>query len=583
MNLLKLFLTFLFSIPLFSKADFISKIPAWSKNAIWYQIYPESFRNGNKDNDPTLNIKHWSITPWGRNFYKADKWKTKNLSFFKSIYLRRYGGDLQGIFNKLDYLQELGITALYLTPIFHSPSQHKYDSTSLHHIDPHFGPDPKGDLKLIANSNENENPKTWIWTKADLYFLELIKEVHKRGIKIIIDGVFNHSGREFFAFKDIIKKGKESKYINWYHVINWDSNLDDGFLYKGWYGHLTLPEFKEDANGFHPKYFQYIKDITKRWMAPFHNTKNGIDGWRIDSARDINKKTWQDWRKFVKKINRDAFIFAESWHINSEYIKGNYFDALTNYPLGRLFKNFVIDINNKITPSQFDKKVKKLLGSYPPQSTLSMINLVSSHDTARLRTQIINPDLTVNEYKMSVSNGLDLTKGSDFHKKIHKLIALLQMTFIGSPLLYNGDESGMTSANNPHCKKPMVWPDINFENETTPKSFFIKTNGQKITYEHDLFEYYKKLIGIRKSSKALSLGSFNSFYIDDKNGVYGYLRQYEDEKVYVFINSSVTNLKIKLLENGVYKNLFNQKLINVSSKYKSNLDGKSALILKKVK
>ena len=188
-------------------------VPTWAKEAIWYQIFPERFRNGDPGNDPTLSSlkgadpqempKAWEISPWGSDWYKLQPWELQNgePEMWKHLLRRRYGGDLQGIIDKLDYLQNLGVTALYLNPVFESPSLHKYDGATYHHIDPHFGPDPEGDRARMATEDPLD-PTTWVWTQADELALELIRQCHARGIRIIFDGVFNHMGLSSFAFQD---------------------------------------------------------------------------------------------------------------------------------------------------------------------------------------------------------------------------------------------------------------------------------------------------------------------------------------------------------------------------------------------
>jgi hypothetical protein len=177
---------------------------AWQTEAVWYQIFPERFRNGDPSNDPirdSLGGKEWApeswrVRAWTSDWYARDAWEqARGDNFFWTVSERRYGGDIQGIIDKLDYLRDLGINAIYLNPVFWSGSHHKYDTYSFHHVDPYFGPDPKGDLALIAS--ETEDPATWKWTAADKLFLEMVAKAHERGMRVIIDGVFNHAGLGF--------------------------------------------------------------------------------------------------------------------------------------------------------------------------------------------------------------------------------------------------------------------------------------------------------------------------------------------------------------------------------------------------
>ncbi len=208
-------------VKLNSEGEFV---PGWAKQAIWYQIFPEHFRDGDPSNNPTVKDilgsdpqqppAHWQVHPWGSDWYELQAYEMANgkTELWKHLLRRRYGGDLQGMIDKLDYTRELGINAIYLNPVFDSPSLHKYDSASYHHIDPDFGSDPAGDRKLIA-TEQAWNPKTWIWTKADELALELVKQAHKQGIRIIFDGVFNHMGINSFAFQDVKKTSNNRRIV----------------------------------------------------------------------------------------------------------------------------------------------------------------------------------------------------------------------------------------------------------------------------------------------------------------------------------------------------------------------------------
>ena len=198
---------------------------AWQDSAVWYQIFPERFRNGDPSNDQvreSLGSKDWlphswQTRAWTSDWYARDAWEqAKADDFFWTAGDRRYGGDIQGVIDQLDYLRDLGINAIYLNPVFWSGSHHKYDAFSFHHVDPWFGPDPGGDLALMAG--ETEDPATWQWTAADHLFLAMIEKAHARGIRVVIDGVFNHAGLGFFAFEDVRKNGAASRFRDWFHV-----------------------------------------------------------------------------------------------------------------------------------------------------------------------------------------------------------------------------------------------------------------------------------------------------------------------------------------------------------------------------
>ncbi|MEM8864876.1 MAG: alpha-amylase family glycosyl hydrolase, partial [Planctomycetota bacterium] len=319
--------------------------PEWAASAIFYQIFPERFRNGDPTNDPTreslefpdLVSPNWAITPWGKDWYARADWeKEGGDNFFDNgVFDRRYGGDLQGVIDKLDYLQELGINALYLNPVFYARSMHKYDGNTYHHIDPYFGPDPEGDFEKMAS--ETSDPETWQWTAADRLFLDLIKQAHSRGIRVIIDGVFNHTGRDFFAFQNLVEKQEDSPYRDWYIVQSFDNpdTPQNEFKYKGWWGVQTLPEFADNDAGddLHPGPKEYIFDATAKWMDPDGDgdPSDGIDGWRLDVAAEVPNGFWSDWNAHCRELNPECYTVAEHWDDAAKFLAEGGFSATMNY------------------------------------------------------------------------------------------------------------------------------------------------------------------------------------------------------------------------------------------------------------
>jgi glycosidase len=538
----------------------IYKVPNWAKDAVWYQIFPERFRNGNPSVNPTLEdikegeIKNWKISEWTSDWYEIASWEHENFnSIFQSIFMRRYGGDLQGILDKLDYLKDLGITAIYLNPIFRAPSLHKYDTSCYHHIDETLGPDPEGDRKLVEQANETDDPSTWVFTKADMLLLELIKEIHSRNMKLILDGVFNHSGRYTFAFQDILKNGRKSKYSSWYSITRWDPSLPDGFRYKGWAGFQYLPEFRRDKDNVNENYKEYIFNVTRRWMAPYGHIEDGIDGWRLDVAFCLPHGFWKEWRKHVKSINPEAYLTAEVVTISPEYLHGDEFDAMMNYPFAVTAVEYFIDKKNKISASMFDKKLQLLRESYSSPVTYVMQNLFSSHDTPRTRSLIVNPDLNYRDWavhseksKVEKNPNYRIDRGTEEHRDIHKLMVIFQMTYVGAPMVYYGDEVGMTGANDPDCRKPMIWEDLEYKDE---KAHPVKTccrPFEKNYVDRDLLEHYKKMIRIRNENPSLRRGSYKTILTDDEKDIFCFLRECEGEKILVVLNNSNIEQKVKL-------------------------------------
>ncbi|MEO7984389.1 MAG: alpha-amylase family glycosyl hydrolase, partial [Bacteroidota bacterium] len=388
----------------FAQKDFT---PPWSKGIVWYQVFPDRFNNGDPKNDPSVSDQNgaypfndtsaFQIHPWTSDWYKLQPYETENgKDIYYNIQRRRYGGDLQGVIDKLDYLQSLGIGAIYINPIFWSPSSHKYDALCYHHVDPTFGPDPEGDKKMIENENFSA-PETWVWTKADLLALKLIAEVHKRKMYIIFDGVFNHIGVKSIPFQDVEKKQQASVYKDWFSIDSWrDTVKKTKFQYKGWFGIKTLPEFREDSTGIVPGPKQYIFAATKRWMNPMNKgAEHGIDGWRLDVAYDVGHPFWKNWRTWVRSINPQAYLTAElvdPIEKTKPYLQGDEFDATMNYNFAFILHDFFVQDTTGSTVTQFDARLKELREAFGPAVALSMQNLMDSHDATRIGSAVANPD-----------------------------------------------------------------------------------------------------------------------------------------------------------------------------------------------
>ena len=346
----------------------MGKPPEWAGKAIWYQIFPERFYNGDKSNDPApanINVPPlqmmvppgWSVTPWTQDWYRLEAWAKNTGKPFNDIaQYRRFGGDLQGVFDKLDYLQDLGITAIFMNPLNDAPSLHKYDARNYHHIDVNFGPDPAGDTKVIAGENPID-PSTWKWTAADKLFLKLVAEVHRRNMRIIMDYSWNHTGVMFWAWQDILKKQEKSPYQSWYDIQSFDnqSTSENEFSYTGWAGVDGLPELKKvdvtttRISGFpyegtiNDGAKQHIFAVTKRWLAPDGDTAKGIDGFRLDVADQIGLGFWRDFRNVVRSVKPDAYLVGEIWWAKwpeklmdpVPYVNKGIFDAVMFYQVYR--------------------------------------------------------------------------------------------------------------------------------------------------------------------------------------------------------------------------------------------------------
>lgn len=536
-------------------------VPSWAKKAIWYQIFPERFSNGDVSNDPKPEDmqgawpyfipEEWQVHPWTSDWYKLQPWEIKTgKDFYWNAGVRRYGGDIQGIINKLDYLKELGINAIFLNPIFESPSLHKYDASMYHHIDNNFGTNPQEDRELWTKENPGD-PSTWRWTTADKLFLKLINECHKRGMKIIIDGVFNHTGTTFWAFQDIVKNQQNSKYKDWYTIKSWDDpkTAANEFEYEGWLGVKDLPEIREDANGLVAGPREHIHEIVKRWMDPNGdgNSNDGIDGWRLDVAEMVNHNFWKEFRTWVKGINPNAYIVGEIWWEDwskykmmnaAPWLKGDEFDAVMNYRFVRALKNFVINKKDQIGPQGLIDSLNTLYKDYPTENNYAMMNLLDSHDVERVSSMIVNPDLLYDHGgNPAQTKTFDVRKPNANERLIQKLIVGMQFTMPGAPQIYYGDEAGMWGGDDPDCRKPMVWKEFKYETETT-HPFGLPRPADEVKFDENIFKWYQKLASIRKENKALSLGDIKFSVLNEAKKILGYTRELDGKKLFVIVNNN---------------------------------------------
>ncbi|PLW80182.1 hypothetical protein C0585_03925 [Candidatus Woesearchaeota archaeon] len=525
----------------------------WSKEIIWYQIFPDRFRRGNPDNPiketyfSKEKIKYWAPSRFSKKWETRDHWE-KNLSkdFYSTLHLRRYLGDIKGIKESIPYLKKLGITGIYLNPIFMAPSSHKYDHACLHHIDPYLGSDPLGDIQIINSEKRPEDPNNWKNTTADIEFFDLVRSLHKNNIRIIIDGVFNHSGRDFFAFQDILKKGKDSSYKEWYDIHDFNK-----LKYNCWLGHSSLPEFSRAQDNLKDVVKDYIFACIEKWLFPDEKQAGG-DGIRLDAADCLPHGFLKDLFSFIKNISSEKLIVGELWHISSDYVNNKEMDIVMNYPFAYNAFEFFID---RIKPSEFIRKTEELFSSYPKENLFSMQNLFGSHDSSRLSTIIKNPGIKWREsehFQMSQkynnpkynTNGLTKTE-----KRIRKNMLVMQFTFPGAPMVYYGDEVGLDGANDPDCRKPMLWDDI--------------LSDCKIDFK--LRGFYKRLISKRNKYSALRNGTFKFISHSDNEKILVYIREDKKNKIVVAFNNSSVKRKIKIFTK---KTTFKDVLKNKQFEYK---------------
>ncbi len=543
-------------------------VPQWAKEAVWYQIFPERFRDGDPGNNPGRSSLEWPIIPserwkiskWTGDWYARDEWENEldrtanqdpSPAFYKGgVFNRRYGGDLQGVIDKLDYLADLGINSIYFNPVFYARSMHKYDGNSFHHVDPYLGPDPQGDFALM--DKETADPSTWQWTSADRLFLELIKKARARGIRVVIDGVFNHTGRDFFAFQDLRKNQEKSAYRDWYQVDSFDQpdTSRNEFAYRGWWGHKTLPIFAATPDGKDmaagPK--AYVFDATKRWMDPNGdgNPEDGIDGWRLDVADERPAKFWADWNALVLSINPQAYTTAEVWSSPLELIKhGNFSASMNYYGFAYPVKGFLVDRN--VPPSKFSELLDERRKALPTATAYGMQNLMDSHDTDRLASMIVNGEGTVypdpNQIEFSANNSARISKTykirkpDDREREIQRLVVLFQMTYVGAPMIYYGTEAGMWGGNDPDVRMPMIWADLTYDPQAIdPRGGARKPDAVK--FDESLFAFNKSAIALRRANPALNSGEYAALGAFDDKNTFVFLRSSEGQALVVALNRS---------------------------------------------
>lgn len=502
------------------KTTDVFSTPDWARNCVWYEIFPERFRNGSKANDTSDTLA------WTRDW--NHKTPSEEKSFYEgegSVFARRYGGDLQGAMEKLAYLKSLGVTAIWFNPVFQSESLHKYDAQDYRHIDEHFG--TIGDYAKVAAQEDLLDPKTWKWSDSDKLFLEFVQRAHAAGMKVIVDGVFNHTGTAHPAFLDVKQNGQNSRFKDWYNVTSFTP-----FKYEGWAGFGGLPVFKEDKNGYVDKNLrEHIKAVTRRWMDPNGdgNPEDGIDGWRLDVPNEVSSVFWREWRQVVKSTNPNAIIIGEIWDPPAKWLKGDQFDSVMNYQFAKALTRLFI---NKGKPTDFEHDITKELHDIPDQAMYVMMNLLDSHDTDRIASQLFNLGRDFDG-----NNRLQDLKPGGYHYKAEKpdaatwsklkQVVALQFSGVGAPMIYYGDEAGMWGADDPENRKPMIWKDLEpYENATN--NFVMQ----------DVFAWYQRCAAIRNSIEALRTGDFEMISADDQRGVVAFKRTSGKQIVFVATNVS---------------------------------------------
>lgn len=566
--------------------------PQWSQEVIWYQIFVERFHNGDPANDPTPeNIyaasnftqvpEDWAITPWTSDWYEQEPWAKKLTgNYYDALQHRRYGGDLQGVIDKLDYLQDLGITAIYLNPINDAPSLHKYDARYYHHIDVNFGPDPQGDIALMATEEPND-PATWKWTSADKLFLKLIEEVHQRDMRIIVDYSWNHTGVEFWAWIDVLKNQEQSPYKDWYSILRFDdpATPENEFDYKGWLNIKSLPELKKvNTTEVHKIGHPYEGDlnkgakehvlaVTKRWLAPNGEVSKGIDGYRLDVADHIPMGFWRDYRSFVKMVNPEAYLVGEIWWESwpdqlmnpVPYLQGDVFDAIMFYQIYKPARHFFANTNEPINAHQFKDSLTFQWQRLGEPNRYAMMNVSATHDTPRLLSSFNNSGKYKYQAKPNDDANYNTGRPDQEGYQRARLYLMHQFTNIGAPHIWNGDEMGMWGADDPDCRKPLWWSDMTFKPENRNNISAKPAEYDEVAFNKQHFEFYKSLIQLRKSNPVLVNGELE--FLESNKHVLAYRRFMKGEEIIVVLNAGNQAEPFELPQNANYRSLMGKEIV----------------------
>lgn len=489
---------------------------------------------------PGFVPENWQVTPWTWNWQALEPWlqgidSLPDLSgnptrtFGQKVQLRRYGGDLAGVLAKLDYLDSLGVNALYFNPLNDAPSLHKYDARNWRHIDRNFGPQPDFDAAIMAQESPDQ-PDTWQFTTADSLFLKLINAVHQRKMRLIIDYSFNHTGTQFWAWQDLLENQAQSPYADWYWTQSFDDPHTDSneFRYQGWLGVPSLPEIKDTPYVDHRKVVrpfqgqvqaQAVKDhifaVARRWLDPNGDgdPSDGVDGFRLDVAAEMPLDFWQEFRVFVRGINPEAYLIGEVWWeewpdklLNPQpYLKGDIFDGVMNYRWFRTFRHYLIAAPDSLSTAAFIDSMQSFAQSASWAHQKAWMNMSASHDAPRLATSLFNR----NAYKVGAHREVasyQIHRPDSLTRASQALFLHLQFSFPGAPQIYNGDEMGMWGEDDPANRKPLLWPEYDFALET---GYPHHKGADQPSFDTTLFALYQDLIAWRKKEPLLTAGQMH--------------------------------------------------------------------------
>jgi glycosidase len=422
--------------------------------------------------------------------------------------------------------------------VFESNSSHKFDVNSFHHVDPHFGPRAAVDTTFVAREAPG-NPKSWYLTSADRTFLALVKALHDSGMKVIVDVQFAHVSVDFWAFRDVLEKQERSQYASWFSVDEWDrpeTPFASEFRYQSMWNIPAFPRLHSDSLGYAPALRSYLFASTQRWMDPNGDgdVSDGVDGWRVELADEIAPVFWDQWSELVRTINPSAIIVGEP--ITEPPPGKKRFDLVNSDVFGGAAVRMIL--NRRATPSHFEQELNAERGALEFSDITAQINWIDNEETDRLASMCVNRDNPYDAGGNPLKNPRYLIrKPLREERALQRLLVLLQFTYPGAPMIYYGDEAGMWGGSDPDCRKPMLWPDREFEAECSSI-----VNGDPARYpmafDSSVYQYYHALLELRGRNIALHSGSSRVVLMDDRRLVFGFVRQSGANRVYVLMNFS---------------------------------------------